>query len=58
MAIRQYKISKSHSVWSSDLLGVEIDLKVTCSDNECGLGEEQANAFLTQDTSYKDDLTI
>ena len=44
--------------WRSDLLGHEIDMKVVCKDNGCGLGDDQADAFLTKDTSYKDDLTI
>lgn len=43
---------------SSDLLEEEMDLKVICTDNGCGLGDDQARAFLTKDTSYKDDLTI
>ena len=34
------------------------DLAISCSDNGCGLGEEQLKAFLTKDTSYKDDLAI
>jgi len=34
------------------------DIKISCSDNGCGLGEEQLEAFLTKDTSYKDDLKI
>jgi hypothetical protein len=29
-----------------------------CKDNGCGLGKEQLDAFLTKDTSYKDDLGI
>lgn len=34
------------------------DLCISCTDNGCGLGEEQMEAFLTKDTSYKDDLSI
>lgn len=33
-------------------------ISISCSDNGCGLGEEQRHAFLTKDTSYKDDLQI
>lgn len=33
-------------------------LSISCTDNGCGLGDEQTEAFLTKDTSYKDDLTI
>jgi hypothetical protein len=45
-------------LFASDLLGDELDVAITCSDNGCGLGEEQIDAFLTKDTSYKDDLAI
>ena len=34
------------------------NMEVICKDNGCGLGEYQRKAFLTKDTSYKDDLTI
>lgn len=34
------------------------DMIISCQDNGCGLGEEQLKAFLTKDTSYKDDLSI
>ncbi len=43
---------------ASDLLGEELDVAVACIDNGCGLGEDQIDAFLTKDTSYKDDLAI
>jgi len=41
-----------------DLLGEIEDITVTCKDNGSGFGEAQAEAFLTKDTSYKDDLSI
>jgi len=34
------------------------NMEVICNDNGCGLGDEQLKAFLTMDTSYKDDLSI
>lgn len=34
------------------------DMIISCQDNGCGLGDEQLKAFLTKDTSYKDDLSI
>lgn len=43
---------------TSDLLGDEYDLEIECVDNGCGLGPDQLKAFLTKDTSYKDDLNI
>ncbi|MCJ7874717.1 hypothetical protein [Phaeobacter sp. J2-8] len=42
----------------ADLLGEVYDLEITCEDNGCGVGPEQRKAFLTKDTSYKDDLNI
>lgn len=41
-----------------DLLDDQDRMSITCADNGCGLGEAQLKAFLTKDTSYKDDLTI
>ncbi len=40
------------------LFGDQEVMAVRCADNGCGLGNPQLKAFLTKDTSYKDDLTI
>jgi hypothetical protein len=42
----------------SDLLGDLETIAISCQDNGCGLGDAQLKAFLTKDTSYKDDLPI
>lgn len=42
----------------ADLLGEQDVMTISCVDNGCGLGEAPLKAFLTKDTSYKDDLTI
>ena len=42
----------------TDLLGDEESVSISCTDNGIGLGDEQVEAFLTKDTSYKDDLQI
>lgn len=42
----------------SDLLDGAESVSVSCTDNGCGFGDDQLNAFLTKDTSYKDDLSI
>lgn len=42
----------------ADMLEERENIVVFCKDNGCGLGEEQLKAFLTKDTSYKDDLSI
>ncbi|MGK2254728.1 MAG: hypothetical protein ACI8Y6_000013 [Brevundimonas sp.] len=43
---------------TSDLFGELEVMSVRCRDNGCGLGDDQLKAFLTKDTSYKDDLHI
>jgi hypothetical protein len=43
---------------SADLLDDAESLAISCKDNGCGFGEDQLKAFLTKDTSYKDDLAI
>jgi hypothetical protein len=45
-------------IFSPELVGDKLDLRISCKDNGCGLGQEQLDAFLTKDTSYKDDLGI
>ncbi|MFQ6755538.1 hypothetical protein V6Z72_14425 [Cereibacter sphaeroides] len=52
------KIDLSVKAIAADLLGETYDLEISCKDNGCGLGSEQRKAFLTKDTSYKDDLSI
>lgn len=42
----------------SDLEGNTVDLEISCKDNGYGLGELQTKAFVTKDTSFKDDLGI
>ena len=42
----------------ADILEDRELMTVSCTDNGCGLGEDQLKAFLTKDTSYKDDLLI
>lgn len=43
---------------AADVLGERETMSVMCMDNGCGLGDEQLKAFVTKDTSYKDDLGI
>jgi hypothetical protein len=35
-----------------------LDLKITCTDNGAGFGDNQVKAFVTKDTTFKDDLLI
>lgn len=43
---------------SADLIDDLEEMAISCKDNGCGFGNEQLDAFLTKDTSYKDDLPI
>ena len=45
-------------VFDADIEDESLDLKISCADNGAGLGDEQTKAFVTKDTSYKDDLLI
>ena len=51
-------IQVSVKATKANLLDDEYDLEIECVDNGCGLGPDQLKAFLTKDTSYKDDLNI
>lgn len=44
--------------FSADLIDSLEDVEISCRDNGCGLGDQQLEAFLTKDTSYKDSLLI
>lgn len=57
-AKRNLEIKLVAEIRSPGLLGYGQDLSISCTDNGCGLGDEQTEAFLTKDTSYKDDLSI
>ncbi len=70
-AIDSYLIRKHADASTPDMrvdIGVEFrkavmledleTMSVYCKDNGCGLGDDQLKAFLTKDTSYKDDLPI
>lgn len=55
---RDLKVEISAITDKSDLFGSQLEVSISCSDNGCGLGDDQLHAFLTKDTSYKDDLLI
>lgn len=55
---RSLAISVEVDFTSNGLLGDGTDISITCTDNGCGFGDDQADAFVTKDTSYKDDLSI
>jgi sensor histidine kinase regulating citrate/malate metabolism len=57
-AERSLEVSIEVDINTSGLLGDGTDVAITCTDNGCGFGNDQTDAFLTKDTSYKDDLAI
>ncbi len=44
--------------FDKELEGEAYDFKISCTDNGAGLADSQLKAFVTKDTSYKDDLAI
>jgi hypothetical protein len=52
------EVSIDVDVISTALFGDGSDISIACTDNGCGFGDDQTDAFLTKDTSYKDDLSI
>ncbi len=52
------KVNLTIDFTRADLLNERETMTISCSDNGCGLGDAQLKAFLTKDTSYKDDLLI
>jgi hypothetical protein len=56
--VKDFKIKFSTDITSTTLDASQKDLSITCTDNGIGLGVEQTKAFITKDTSYKDDLHV
>ncbi len=52
------RVAVSIDLSAADLLNDQLEVSISCTDNGCGFGDEETNAFLTKDTSYKDDLPI
>lgn len=57
-AKRRLEVKLVAEIRSSGLVGDSPDLSIFCTDNGCGLGDDQTEAFLTKVTSYEDDLSI
>ncbi|MEZ5937423.1 MAG: hypothetical protein R3C52_04305 [Hyphomonadaceae bacterium] len=51
-------VTLTFELFKRDLEGRTFDLKLTCVDNGAGLGDAEVKAFVTKDTSFKDDLRI
>jgi hypothetical protein len=48
----------SVTLQSTDMFDKEFNLEISCKDNGVGFDDDQVKAFITKDTSYKDDLPI
>ena len=42
----------------ADLFGVQLGVEIVCSDNGAGFGDDEVKAFVTKDSTYKDQLQI
>lgn len=51
-------VSFNIEFFQRNLDGSQSDLKITCTDNGAGFGDDQVKAFVTKDTTFKDDLLI
>ena len=58
VAAENLQIDIEVEFYLTDLIDGREDVSIVCRDNGCGFGDEQLGAFLTKDTSYKDDLPI
>jgi hypothetical protein len=56
--IENLKIEFDVEVYPRNLDQTEFGYKVSCFDNGAGFADAQVHAFVTKDTTYKDDLTI
>jgi hypothetical protein len=46
------------NIINTDLLDSQFDVEIECTDNGAGFGDEEVKAFVTKDTTYKDQLQI
>lgn len=57
-SVADLKVEVAVEFVRADLLEDLESIVISCKDNGCGLGDDQVQAFVTKDTSYKDDLPI
>lgn len=57
-AVPKFSVTIVLDFFNASLIANEYDLNVSCTDNGAGFGDEQVNAFVTMDSSYKDYLRI
>lgn len=45
-------------IFNADLLGAQFNVEIECVDNGAGFGDDEVKAFVTKDSTYKDQLQI
>lgn len=45
-------------IFDADLLGAQFNVEIECMDNGAGFGDDEVKAFVTKDSTYKDQLQI
>ena len=45
-------------IFDADLLGSQFNVEIECVDNGAGFGDDEVKAFVTKDSTYKDQLQI
>jgi hypothetical protein len=53
-----FSVEFNIEIFKTGLLEGEYDLAISCEDNGAGFGDGQVKAFVTKDSTYKDDLQI
>jgi hypothetical protein len=53
-----FRASFTIKLHNRDLTGEHEDMGISCADNGAGMGDDERKAFVTKDTSFKDDLGI
>ena len=48
----------SVKVIDTDLFGAQLSVEIGCTDNGAGFGDDEVKAFVTKDSTYKDQLQI
>lgn len=57
-AVPPFEVLLKIELVPTDLLGNRFDIEISCIDNGQGFGDEEVKAFVTKDSTYKDQLKI
>lgn len=53
-----FLVSFQINIAAANLLADQFDVEISCKDNGAGFGDDQVKAFITKDSTYKDQLQI